>query len=208
MTGGGTTKPRLCGADVTQPSINSIESLPRTSTHSVLWSRKRSRNRHSTAHSCLANFQLNPSFQMEALPSTGSTAEQLLKATGGPRNDQDSLPRTKDLSESATADAPIPDKCTPENPSSDSLPSLDQAFGDILHGTSMLFPTRPANPNIIHKVISILLYPTIFEDLYGKALKSDFVGVTGVLAGVTQGWDTNQSLVRQISQSDKLGLPK
>jgi len=124
---------------------------------------------------------------MEAPLPTGSTAEQLPKATSSPRNDQDSLPRA---SEGATA---IPDTCTPENPSSDSFPSLDQTFGDILRGTSMFFPTRPTNPTIIHTLISILLYPTIFEELYGKTLKTDFIGVTRLIADVGGRWKTNQS---------------
>ena len=141
---------------------------------------------------------------MEASPlMPASTAEQLPKAANDSPNDQDSLLQKRDPSEGAPVDPSNtpPESCPPENPflfpGNDpfaSLPSLGD-YSNVFAGTFMLWPTRPTNPNIIHTVISILLSPTIFEDLYGKALKSDLVGVIGVLTEVTQAWITYQSMV-------------
>ncbi len=60
----------------------------------------------------------------------------------------------------------------------------------------IFFPDRPKHPTAFHTFISILLYPTIFEDLYGKALKTDVLGVTQVIAGVARSWETNMTTVR------------
>jgi len=141
---------------------------------------------------------------MEAFPLMASTAEQLPKASNDSPNDQDSLPQKRDLSEGALVDpsnTPQAESCPPENPflfpGNDPFPSLD-AYSDVLTGTCMLWPTRPTNPNIIHTVFSILLSPTIFEDLYGKALKSDLVGVIGLLNDAAQGWGTHQSTMLRV----------
>jgi len=59
----------------------------------------------------------------------------------------------------------------------------------------IFFPDRPKHPTAFHTFISILLYPTIFEDLYGKALKTDVLGVTQVMAGVASSWETNMTTI-------------
>ncbi|KAF8335903.1 uncharacterized protein EI90DRAFT_3120147 [Cantharellus anzutake] len=53
----------------------------------------------------------------------------------------------------------------------------------------MFSPYRPTNPNIFHTITSILLYPTIFEDLYRSALKSDIVGILRILTSTASIWE-------------------